>query len=316
MKQSILIKPQHSIIEERPIPTVGEDDVLIRVKACGVCASELHGWVGDEGNYPREYGHEAVGEVVEVGRRVTAFQPGMRVTGLFTKGFAEYACVEQKYVTAIPDRLTYEEALGEPIACVISATRRMRVEYGDTIAVIGLGFMGLFTLQALRLRGAKTIIAIDPRTETHENARRFGADAVYTPDQVPAKLMLVEWDHIGKGWGVDLAVEASGTQAGLALAGKMVQAHGMLAIVGYHQGGPRQVDVQMWNWKGIDVLNAHERRMDFLMDCMRRGLAMIEAGKLDTASMITHRFPLSEVDQAFRALHEKHQGICKVIVQM
>jgi threonine dehydrogenase-like Zn-dependent dehydrogenase len=314
MKQSVIVKPQQSILEERPIPTVGPEDVLVKVKICGVCASELHGWKGDSNPYPREYGHEVAGEVVEVGSQVKNYRPGMRVTGLFSKGFAEYTRIQQDWVAVIPDSVTYEEALGEPLACILSGARRTNVELGDTIAFVGLGFMGLLMLQAARLRGPARIIAIDPRPEVLETARKFDVDETYTPDQVPETLKLTQWSQLGKNWGATVVFENSGTQAGLTLAGQMVREHGVLSLVGWHQGGPRQVDVELWNWKAFDVVNAHERRMDYLMDCMRRGLALLDAKKLDTASLISHRFSLREVDNAFRALVEKPAGFHKAII--
>jgi threonine dehydrogenase-like Zn-dependent dehydrogenase len=314
MKQSILTEPQHSVVEERHIPMVGPNDVLVRVRACGVCASELHGWKGDSGPYPREYGHEVAGEVVEIGSQVSVFQPGMPVTGLFPRGYAEFACAPQQYVTAVPDGVALDLALGEPLACVLSGARRTNLELGDSIAVIGLGFMGLLMLQAARLRGPARIIAIDPRPEALEAARMFGADETYSPGDVPEPLKLTEWGHMGKNRGVNVAYECSGTQPGLTLASQMVRDHGVLSLVGWHQGGLREVDVELWNWKAFDVINAHERRLDYLMDCMRRGLALLGAGKLDMASLVSHRFGLAEVDHAFQALVDKPEGFHKAVM--
>jgi threonine dehydrogenase-like Zn-dependent dehydrogenase len=314
MKQSVLKQPRSSEVQERPLPPVGAEDVLVRVAACGVCASELHGWAGDSQAYPREYGHEVAGVVVEVGSEVTAFAPGMAVTGLFMKGYAEYARVHQRLVAPVPEGVPVEQALGEPLACVLSGARRTRVELGDTVAVVGLGFMGLLTLQAIRLRGPARLIAIDPRPEARQMARQLGADEVLAPGEVPVQLTLTQWKQLGKGHGVDVAIEASGTQAGLTLAGEMVHEHGCLSLVGWHQGGPRLVDMELWNWKALDVLNAHERRQEYLMDCMRRGLALMAAGKLDMGSLISHRFPIEGVDEAFGALQAKPPGFLKAVV--
>lgn len=316
MKQSILIQPRSSQVQEQEVPAVGPEDVLVQVKTCGVCASELHGWLGDSEAFPRRYGHEVAGSVVEVGSAVRDFAPGMAVTGLFLRGYAQFACAHQRNVTLIPDGFPIEQALGEPLACVISGVRRTRLELGDSVAVVGLGFMGLLALQALRLRGPARLIAVDPRPATLEMARRFGADEVYTPEQVPATLRLAQWRQRGLHRGVDVVVEASGTQAGLTLAGELVHEHGFLSLVGWHQGGPRQVDMELWNWKAFDVLNAHERRQDYLMDCMRRGLALAAGGKLDLGSLISHCFPLEAVDDAFHALQTKPAGFIKAVIQV
>lgn len=220
----------------------------------------------------------------------------------------------QDRVVAIPEGVSYEEALGEPLACILSGARRTNGQLGDTIAVVGLGFMGLLMLQTARLRGPARMIAIDPRRETLESALKFGADEVYTPDQLPERYKLTQWGQLGKGYGVDVAFKNSGTQPGLTLAGQMVRDHGVLSLVGWHQAGLREVDVELWNWKAFDVINAHERRMDYLMDCMRRGLALLGAKKLDTCALVTHRFPLDNVDGAFPALVEKPAGFHKAVI--
>jgi threonine dehydrogenase-like Zn-dependent dehydrogenase len=314
MKQSVIYEPQNSRIEQRPMPEVGPNDVLVQVKACGVCASELHGWQGDQRAYPKEYGHEAAGEVIEVGAEVKKIHPGMRVTGLINKGYAEYARGSQEFVTEIPDGIPFEHALGEPLGCIFSGARRTNVELGDSVAVIGLGFMGLLMLQALKLRGAVSIIAVDPREDARQTAVKLGADQVFSPSEVPDRFKMVEWEYIGKEHGVNVSVEASGTPAGLTLAGQMVREHGILSIVGWHQGGPRQVDMEMWNWKAFDVVNAHERRLDYMMNCMRRGLALMATGQLQMAPLITHRFGLDSVDQAFRTMVEKPVGYHKGVI--
>jgi threonine dehydrogenase-like Zn-dependent dehydrogenase len=227
MKQSVIVEPQHSVLEEQAAPEPGLNEVLVRVKTCGVCASELYGWKGDQYPYPREYGHEVAGEVVSVGSKVERFSPGMRVTGLFSKGFAEYSKAPQEFVTLIPEGVSYEEALGEPIACVISGARRTNIQLGDTIVLVGLGFMGMLMLETAKLRGPARIIAIDPRQEVQETALKFGADEFYIPNEVPEPLLLTEWDHLGKGRGADVVFESSGTQPGLTMAGQLVRDHGI-----------------------------------------------------------------------------------------
>jgi threonine dehydrogenase-like Zn-dependent dehydrogenase len=96
----------------------------------------------------------------------------------------------------------------------------------------------------------------------------------------------------------------------------MVREHGVLSIVGYHQGGRRQVDMELWLWKALEVLSAHERRADYQMDCMRRGLALVAAGKLDMAPLVTHRYELDGVDRAFEALVARPKGFVKGVIVM
>ncbi len=312
MRQAILVAPQQTRLEARPLPSLGPRDVRVRVRACGVCASELHAWQGDSGSYPRELGHEVAGEVMEVGAAVTAVTAGARVTGLFHHGFAEFAVASEEHVTALPDTVSYEAGIGEPIACIISAAERTRVALGDTVAVVGLGFMGLLMLQAIRLKGPARIIAIDLREDVRAAARQLGADVVLHPDEVGDDL------RVRRGslpdYGVDVAVETTGTQPGLTLASQLVREHGMLSILGYHQGGPRSVDMELWNWKALDVLNAHERRIAYKAECMRRGIALIASGQVVVVPLITHRFGLDAVDDAFHALATKPEGFKKALV--
>src|SRR5262249_61469634 len=128
------------------------------------------------------------------------------------------------------------------------------------VAVIGRGGMGLGTLQLRKLRGPSRIVAIDIREEARAAALSLGADEVYPPCEVPANARLTQFRDWESDRGFDVVVEASGTQPGLTLAGELVRPHGVLSILGYHQRGPRQVEVGMWNWKAIDVVNAHVRR--------------------------------------------------------
>jgi threonine dehydrogenase-like Zn-dependent dehydrogenase len=129
-------------------------------------------------------------------------------------------------------------------------------------------------------KGCAKLIAIDLRKEARDIALALGGDQAMHPDEVPDSLKLTEWDDQGKGFGVDVAIEASGSQAGLTLAGEMVDTHGVLSILGYHQNGPRSVNMQLWNWKALTVINAHERRVDYQMDCMRRGLELLARPQL------------------------------------
>lgn len=261
-------------------------------------------------------GHEVVGTVAATGSAVSGFEEGQRVTGLIYGGFADYAVAKNDLVIAAPDGISDEAVMGEPLSCMMSAIRRTSVDLGDQIALIGLGYMGLLCLMALRLRGAREIIAIDPREDARNRALALGADKVMTAEEVSSPIILKTFDEIEKDFGVDVVVEASGHPAALSLAGEMTKAHGLLSIVGYHQGGPRSIDMQMWNWKALSVLNAHERRSGYQMNCMKRGLDLIAAGRFDPGPLTTHRFRLDEVDRAFETVVQKPDGFVKAIVDL
>ena len=315
MRFSQMIAPQRSEIVDEPGREPGPGEVLIRVTACGVCASELHPWNDGVAAYPRRFGHEPVGVIERVGSGVDRFAVGDRVTGLFAGAFSDRAIASEDVLLPVPDGLADESAMGEPLACLVNAQRRTPIELADRVALIGLGYMGLGLLQLIKLRGPSAIIAIDVREEARERAAELGADEVYHPSEVPDDYYLTRFGDWESDRGLDVVVEASGTQPGLTLAGKLVRAHGLLSILGYHQGKPREVDVEMWNWKAIDVVNAHVRRREDLLGSMEIGLELEAKGLINLGSLVTHRFGLDEVDAAYTALRDKPPGFIKAVVR-
>lgn len=315
MRYSQLVASQKSVVLEEPVPEPGVGEVLIRINTCGVCASEFHPWQDGTLTYAERLGHEPVGVVEAVGPGVNRVAPGDRVAGLFEMAFSEYCVASEDIIIRVPDSVPDESALGEPLACLVNAQRRTPIQLGDRVALIGLGYMGLGLLQLMRLRGPSRIVAIDIREEARERARELGADEVYHPSDIPDDYFLTRFQDWNSPRGLDVVVEASGTQPGLTLAGKLVRAHGVLSILGFHQGGGRDVDVEMWNWKAIDVVNAHVRRREDLLESMRIGLALEEKGLIDIGGLVTHRFGLDEVDQAYTALRDKPPGFVKAVVK-
>lgn len=311
MRISEVVCPGRSRMADAPVPDQGLNGILVRVRACGVCGSEYPVWKTAE-LPPLRLGHEVAGEVAAVGPGVEGIAPGDRVTGLFRQGFAEYAAASASVVTRIPETLGFEEgALGEPLACAVSGALRTDVGLGNTVAVLGLGFMGLLTLQLLRMKGAFRILAVDTRPETEEAARRLGADEFYLPGEIPPGFLLKDSSSTG---GVDVVAECSGNAASLNLAVLLLKRHSVLSIVGFHQGGPRCVDFQMLNWKAAEVVNAHEKRADVAMRCMKTGLDLAAAGRLEIAPLITHRYGLAEVDRAYSEYAAKPGGYVKAVV--
>jgi 2-desacetyl-2-hydroxyethyl bacteriochlorophyllide A dehydrogenase len=287
------------------LPDPGYGEVLLKVLVSGVCASEVADWTagpGDDGDAGGlVLGHEPVGEVVAVGPDVTAFAAGDLVTGRVDAAFADLAIGDVRDLVPVPPGLDPAEALGEPLGCVVEALRRTRLDTGDRVAVVGTGFMGLVLLQLLRHAGTRQVVAIDPRPDAREQALIHGADAAAAPGEV---------DTDGD---FDVVVEASGTAPGLDLATTLVRPHGVLSIMGYHQE-PRTVDLRTWNWKAIDVVNAHVRDRDRLRESVRRGLDLVAAGRIDVGALVTHRFALDQVDAAFEALVAKEPGFVKAAI--
>jgi threonine dehydrogenase-like Zn-dependent dehydrogenase len=324
MRASVIVGPQKSEVIQVPVPSIGDEEVLIRIKYCGVCASELHpwmegaGWLEASGKRPI-FGHEPVGVIEKVGALVGGFRVGDRVTGLIQNAFAQYAKVHYRKIVKVPDCLDDMEALGEPLSCLMSGADRTPVSLGDDVAIVGVGFMGLGFLQLMRLKGAGRIIAVDMREESLEHAKLFGADEVYTPQNIKLEYKVTEWGHMDQGIkGIDVCVEATGSQGGLQLAGDMTAVHGILSVVGYHQGhgGMRNVNMELWNWKAISVINAHERRSDVHIKQMEAGLKLIANEKLNMKDLITQVFGLDEVDKAYNAIRTKPTGFIKSVIKI
>jgi threonine dehydrogenase-like Zn-dependent dehydrogenase len=265
----------------------------------------LHAWEGPLPEYPAPIGHEPVGIVEEAGRGVTRPAAGDVVTGRFGPAFSEYLIVGQHDLVVVPPGLGLDESIGEPLGCVVEARRRTPIESGDVVAVVGAGYMGLLMLELLGISGAGIIIAIDPRTDVRSAALELGADEAFAPEDASID------DRAGA---FDVVIEATGTQEGLDTATRLVREHGVISILGFHQGGRRSVDMETWNWKAIDVINAHVRRRDLLNEAIRRGLELVRSERIHPARLLTHRFRLEEVDAAFEALASKPEGFIKAIV--
>jgi threonine dehydrogenase-like Zn-dependent dehydrogenase len=319
MKQALVVGPERIELEDTEPPEPGPGQVRVWVTSCGVCASELPGYLaGPDGGAPLRPGHEVSGVIDKVGAGVGGLRPGTSVTGLFHGGFAEYAVTTSDRVLPVPDGLDADDVMGEPWSCVVSAANRMRVDVGDTVALVGLGFMGLLMLQLIRHQWSARVIGVDPRQHVRDAALRMGADEVVAPDQVPASLLIGMRHEIAPDTGVDLAVEATGVGPGLTLAARMVREHGRLSILGYHNhgGGDRTLDMQLWNWKALEVLNAHDRRDGAKMVAMRQAMRMLAAGRIDTRPLITHRLPLERIDEAFQLSENKPEGYIKALIEM
>jgi 2-desacetyl-2-hydroxyethyl bacteriochlorophyllide A dehydrogenase len=298
-----LVAPRTFELASQTVSDPPPGSVRVKVLACGVCASELHAVDETLDAYPVTMGHEPLGLIDAVGEGVRSLAEGTRVTGGFGPSFAEYVVTDHRNVVVVPEELSTEESIGEPLGCVVEGRRRTPVVAGDRVALVGAGYMGLLMLQVLRVTGAGEVVVIEPREPARAAAATFGATETLEPGELS--------DDLNERF--DVAFEATGTQAGLDLVGGLVREHGILSILGYHQA-QRTVDMQMWNWKAIDVVNAHVRRRDYLNEAIRRGLELVRLGRIHPEKLITHRFGLDEVGEAFEALISKPDGYIKSIV--
>jgi 2-desacetyl-2-hydroxyethyl bacteriochlorophyllide A dehydrogenase len=299
-----LVGPRRTALATASLPVCRPRQVLVRVHYVGVCASELPAWQAGPDGGRLVLGHEPAGYVVAVGPGVTSCAVGDLVAGRIAHSFAEYAVADEQDVVVVPAGVPAGAAAvgGEPLGCVVEGLRRTSIDVADRVAVIGTGFMGLCLVQLLVQCPTSRLVAIDPRADAREQALRRGADEVYHPTD-------------GRGEEFDVVFETSGSQAGLDLATELVAPHRTLSILGYHQQS-RTVDMRTWNYRAITVVNAHVRDRDRLRDSTRRGLDLVAAGRIDVAGLITHRYPLADLDQAFTALVEKPDGFVKAVVDV
>lgn len=314
MKIASLKGVKNFVIENEPIPAISTDEVLIRVKACGVCTSELYSWNGKNKDikFPQYLGHEPSGIIERVGKNVKGFEAGDHVT-VWTeeRGYAEYAKVPKDYVVKIPQDIPFEIALGEPIACAINGVRRSNIQLGDVVVIIGCGFMGSLIIQGAALRGPSIIIAVDLEDDRLKLAKNLGADVIINPKEKDAIEMVRE---LTDRKGADVVIEATGKQTPLDIASEMARIRGRLVIFGYHVNGPRVINMGLWNWKGLDVINAHERAPEIYMEGMRIGINLLTKGKIMMKPLVTHLYPLERINEAFNTADTKPKGFMKAVV--
>ena len=324
MRQIVMTGPGTSRVEEREIPSIREDELLVRVTYTGMCHSEWYPWsVAKAGE---TFGHEPVGVVEKVGSAVCGFRPGDRVSGL-AAGYAEYIVMKPERTIHVPDHVPDEDAVLEPLSCLLSGAERVPIPTpGSAVAVVGAGYMGLGMISLLKLKGAGKLIAVDPRPEARENALRFGATEVYAPEELPAHYLL-NWESMDQDLsrkdspvdlfhtGIPVVIEFTGTESGLRLAGDMVSAHGFLGVGGYHNDGERRVDFKLWNFKSFTLENLHERRNEYQAELCQKCMDLIASGQWKFTGLSRHIYEMEEFDQANRDMAQKPPGYIKALVR-
>jgi threonine dehydrogenase-like Zn-dependent dehydrogenase len=313
MQVAVLAGPRRFELVDEPVSPLEPDEVLLRVGACGVCASELDMFTGLAGHatYPWYPGHEVSGVVERVGDAVAACSPGDAVAvWVTTRGFAEYLVVKEAYCFPAGD-VPLELALGEPLACAVNAVSLADVSLGDDVVIIGAGFMGHLVHKLVELRGPRRVIVADTRSDALKRAESFGATRIV--DVTRESLDDVVTEATG-GIGADVSFEVTGVQGPLTVVGDVTRMSGTVAIVGYHQGDPRSIPLAQWNWNAFRIVNAHFRDVGTILAGMRAGMRLLTSGRLSMDGLVTHRFPLSDIQAAFEAALDKPEGFVKATV--
>ena len=316
MRAAVLAAPGEWRVERAPKPRPGPGQALVRLEGSGVCGSDLAPFEGRPWfEYPRAPGapgHEGWGRVEAVGEGVRDLQAGDRVTGLFGHAYADFEAVDARHLLRIPPELGEGPFLGEPLACAMNAFRRSDVRQGQRVAVVGVGFMGALLAGLCAGAGAR-VVAISRRDASLKFAEQMGArDLIALDDQAA---IVAEVERLTDGRLCDRVIEATGLQAPLDLATRLTRTRGRLVIAGYHQDGHRSVDMQAWNWRGLDVINAHERDPMVYMQGMRDAAAAVERGRLDPDPLLTHDVPLDQIGKAFDLMRDRPDGFLKAVVR-
>jgi len=317
MKAVRLAGPGQVVLEEVPLPEPGAGQVRIRMEGCGVCASNLTPWGGAEWmKYPTDpgaLGHEGWGVIDARGDGVEGLAEGERVAALSYHAYAEYDLADASAVVPLPARLDGQPFPGEPLGCALNIFRRSGIVSGQTVAIVGIGFLGALLTRLAKDAGAR-VIAISRRPFSLEVAREMGADELIPMDDHGRIVERVK--ELTGGAFADRVIEAVGKQWPLDLSAELTRERGRLVIAGYHQDGPRQVNMQLWNWRGLDVINAHERDPRVYVDGVRAAVDAVATGRLDPMPLYTHAWPLEQLGAALDATRDRPEGFLKALITM
>jgi L-iditol 2-dehydrogenase len=341
MKALVLKEYNQLVYQDVPEPTVQPDDVLVEVKACGICGSDIHGMDGSTGRRipPLIMGHEAAGIIAEVGSSVKDFQPGERVTFDSTVycgscfycrrgeinlcdhrrvlgvacdehrqdgAFAEYVAVPQRILYHLPEDVSFEQAaMVEPCSIAVHAVGLTRISLNDTAIVVGAGMIGLLVVQALRAAGCGKIIAVDIEPEKLDLARQLGADVVLNSNQTE---VISEIEKITDKRGADVVIEAVGITATVQTALAGVRKGGAIIIIG-NLSPAVELPLQLLVAREITMYGSCASRGDYPA-C----LDMIARGAIDVNPFISAVAPLSEGAAWFQRLYQGEKGLLKVIL--
>jgi L-iditol 2-dehydrogenase len=329
----VLIGPSKVELKEVERPVVSEDEVLVKVKAASICGTDIHLFEGKWKVFtPRILGHEASGEIVEVGKNVSKVSVGDRVVinpvircghclmcktghynicmnrkfiGIETDGaFAEYLKVGELNIESLPHSISFEEgALIEPTAVAVHAIRRGRIGMNDTVAVLGAGPIGLCAVQAARASGAGYILAMDNMDTRLITAKDLGADEIINPLKVNACKRVFECTD---GIGVDVLIEATGSPKIYSEAIDLVRKGGRIVQIGLALD-PAQFDILAFSRKELELIGCNGHMMD-----LEGTVDLIGKGKINVRRLITHRLLLHDLAKGF-AMVQKKEGI-KVVI--
>jgi L-iditol 2-dehydrogenase len=342
MKALVLTAFNHFEMQDWPVPEVGPEEVLLKVAACGICGSDVHGMDGSSGRRkpPIIMGHEAAGVIERLGRDVTGWAIGDRVTfdSIISCGkcwfcrqglsnlcdlrrvpgvscdefscqgaFAEFVAVPQRILCPVPEGVSmHHAAMVEPVAIAMHAVSRAKIRLGDTAVVVGAGIIGLLLVQTLRAAGCGRIIAVDLDQKRLDLAGQLGADLALKSD---ASDVHAETMRLTRGRGADVTFEVVGIGPTVQLAADCLRKGGQLVLVGI-LAATVELPVQSIVTRELSLIGSYCSSGEYpaCLDLMMRGA-------IDVAPLLSAVAPLSEGPQWFQRLHSGKEPIMKVILE-
>lgn len=327
MQVALLYQPYEFRLEYADVPAIDDDQALIKIKTCGICPSDVRFYTGQKQTnaYPLNTGHEFAGEIVAIGANSRGFKVGDRVvtdlrlvcgecyycrrgvysycphmrSDLVRGGYCQYAYAVCSSLRNIPDNLSYEEAsFAEPLACCVHGIDQCRIQPGDDVVVLGVGPIGLMHMQIAKHLGARVIVCdvLDARLE---QALALGADhAINTARQEPVAAVRALTDGRGANAVVVTAGTPEAAELGIALAGVC----GVVNLfAGFHPPTKIAIDPNEIHYKQLSITASH----NFTPETLLRGLDLMRTGAVNVKSLISHRFPLDDIQKGFDTVVER-----------
>src|SRR3954453_12101032 len=342
MQALVLTEYRKFTLADVPRPELGPTDVLVRVAACGICGSDVHGYDGSSGRRvpPIVMGHEAAGTIAEVGPAVRRAKIGDRVTfdstiscgkceacqrgdvNLCTSrrvlgvscgeyrqpgAFAEFVAVPEQIVYPLPAGCPFEDgAMVEPVSVAVHAVERLKVMRGERAVVVGSGMIGLLVIQALKVAGCREVMAVDIDDSRLALAKELGATSTMNAKANDVVKLITEQTH---GKGADVAVEVVGNAAALATAIGCVRRGGRVGLIG-NLAPEVPFPLQAVVTRELTLVGSCASACEY-----QRAIELIASGAIRVAPLISATAPLADGQQWFDRLYAGEPGLMKVILQ-
>lgn len=340
MLQAKLVAPEKIFFEKTKIPLLGEKEVLIKVKICGVCGSDVHSYKGKHPfvHPPIVLGHEFSGVIHRIGTRVNSFSPGDRVivepnivcgkcynclhgrynicTNLKVVGcvgydgaFAEYVAVPEKKVLRLPGNISFEKAaLVEPVAVAVHAVRKAKQKINDVVVILGAGTIGLLVMQVAKLAGAGKVIVTDVLDYRLKKAGELGADRLVNP--ASQDLIKIIQEKYGRNE-IDLIYDCVGIEETISQAIQIARKGIRIMVIGVPEERIK-VDLSLIQDRELEIVGS----LMYVREDFKAAIDFIQKEKLKVKPLVTHHFKLKDVDKAFHLITEEKKEVLKVLIDV